>query len=82
MLSLTRVIKPLPKNPYKSHADSSNYRAISLNSVISKVIDHVLILFIKDKMVISQIEFAYKKSYSTSLCSYIVTETIQYYQTR
>ncbi len=47
------VIKPIPKNPLKSRADSSNYRAISINPVISKVIDHVMILIIKDKMVTS-----------------------------
>lgn len=76
------VIKPIPKNPLKSRADSSNYRAISINSVISKVIDHVMILIIKDKMVTSHMQFAYKESYSTSLCSYLVTETIQYYRTR
>ncbi len=27
-------------------------------------------------------QFAYKESYSKSLCSFLVTETIQYYQTR
>ncbi len=33
-------------------------------------------------MVTSHLEFAYKESYFTSLCSYLVTETIQYYQMR
>ncbi len=72
------LIKPIPKNPLKSRANSSNYRTISLNSIVSKIIDHVLILLIKDKIVTSHLQFAYKESYSTSLCSYLVTETIQY----
>ncbi len=33
-------------------------------------------------MVTSHLQFAYKESYSTPLCSYLVTETIQYYQMR
>ena len=41
-----------------------------------------LVLLMKDKMETSHLQFAYKESYSTSLCSYLVTETIQYYQTR
>ncbi len=45
-------------------------------------IDHVMILIIKDKMATSYLQFPYKASYFTSLCSYLVTETIQYYQTR
>ena len=36
----------------------------------------------KDKMVTSHLQFAYKESYSTSLCSYLITETIEYYHTR
>ncbi len=83
MLSFNRaVIKPIPKNPLKSRSDSSNYRAISINPVIKKVIDHVMILIIKDKMVTSHMQFPNKESYSASLCSYLVTEIIQYYRTR
>ncbi len=44
--------------------------------------DHVIISFIKDKIKTSHVQFAYKESYSISLCSFLVTETIQYYQTR
>ncbi len=76
------VIKPSPKNPHQSRADSSKCRAVSLNSSISKTIDRVLVLLIKDEIVTSHIQFAYKESYSPSLCSYLFTETIQYYQTR
>ena len=76
------VIKPIPKSSLKSHADSSNYRAISLNPIISKIIDHVIISIVKDKIMTSHLQFAYKESFSTSLCSFLVTETIQYYQAR
>ena len=76
------VIKPIPKNALKSNADSSNYRAISRNSIISKITDYIIISLIKDKITTSHFQFAYKETFSTSLCSFLVTETIQYYRTR
>ncbi len=50
------VIKPIPKSSLKSRADSSNYRAISLNSIISKITDHVIISTIKDKIMTSHLQ--------------------------
>ena len=84
MLSLTRqLVSPFPKillNLVLTRLIT--YRAIPLNSIISKIINHIIISLTKDKMVTSHLQFAYKESYSTSLCSYLITETIQYYQTR
>ena len=74
------VIKPIPKDKRKSLSDSSNYRAISKNSIISKIIDYVIIQLIDDKMTTSAYQFGYKGSFSTSLCSFLVSETIQYYR--
>ncbi len=76
------IIKPMPKSSLKSRTDSSNYRAIPLSSVIGKIIDHVIISIVKNKIMTSHIQFAYKESFSTSLCSFLVTEAIQYYQAR
>ena len=64
----------------KSLSVSSNYRAISKNSIISKIIDNIILLQIKDKLITSSYQFAYKEGYSTSLCSFLVAETIQYYR--
>ncbi len=74
------AIKPIPKSSLKSCAGSSNYRAISLNSIIRKIINHIIIS-IKDKIMTFHLQFAYKESFSTSLCSFLVTETVRYYQT-
>ena len=43
------IVKPIPKDKNKSLSDSKNYRAISKNSIISKVIDHVLIKLMDEK---------------------------------
>ena len=76
------IIKPIPKDKKKSMADSSNYRAISKNSIISKIIDYVIIQLIDDKMTTSDYQYGYKENFSTSLCSFLVTETIQYYRSQ
>ena len=74
------VIKPIPKNMQKSLSVSTNYRAISKNTIISKLIDYVMILQIEDKLTTSSYQFAYKEGFSTSMCSFLVSETIQYYK--
>ena len=76
------IVKPIPKNKSKSLSDSTNYRAISKNSIICKIIDHVLINLMGDKMNTSNYQFAYKAGFSTSLCSFLVAETISYYRSR
>ena len=37
------VIKPIPKNNQKSLADSKKYRAICKNSILSKILDYIII---------------------------------------
>ena len=76
------TIKPIPKNAQKSLSDSSNYRAISKNSIVSKIIDYIIIDLIPEHLDTSDFLFGYKKGFSTSLCSFLVSETIQYYRSR
>ena len=76
------VIKPIPKSKSKSCCDSSNYRAISLIPIISKLLDYVIISLMEDKLSTSHLQFAYKSDSSTALCTFLVIETIQYYRSR
>ena len=76
------VIKPIPKNKQKSLSDSKNYRAICKNSIQSKILDYIIIYQIENKLTTSPYQFAYKSGFSTSLCSFLVAETIQYYKSR
>ena len=76
------VIKPRPKNRQKSLSDSSNYRAISLCTVFGKLLDYVILFMISDHIETNSLQFAYKPEFSTSLCSFLVSETIQYYRTK
>ena len=76
------VIIPIPKNKQKSLSESSNYRAICKNTILSKILDYVLICQLEDNLNASDYRFAYKSGFSTSLCSFLVAETIQYYRSR
>ena len=76
------VIKPIPKNKQKSQSDSANYRAISKNTIISKIIDYVILFKISKNLSTSSFQFAYKKGFSTTLCSFLVAETLQYYKSQ
>ena len=76
------TFSPLIKNKRKNIADSDNYRAIALNSSLCKIFDYILINYFSKFFESSDYQFAYKKAYSTSLCSFNVMETIQYYRSR
>ena len=72
------IIKPIPKDKKKSLSDSKNYRAIAKNTIISKIIDNIILSLISNELSTSDYQFAYKKNFSTTLCSFLVAETIQY----
>ena len=76
------MIRPIPKNKLKSLNNSKNYRAISLNSVYSKLFDYILLNFIMDDIASSDLQYAYKANFSTSMCSFLVIETIDYYRSK
>ena len=73
------VIFPIVKNKQKSASDSNNYRGIALTSVISKLVDIIII----DKQPIfsksSDLQFGFKDKSSTTQCTFVMNEVIEYY---
>ena len=76
---LLSTLVPIPKNKRKSLNCSDNYRAIALSSGMGKLLDHILLVKCKDVFKTSPYQFGFKKSHSTSQCTFVVNETIQYY---
>ena len=72
---------PIPKSKRKSLDDSNNYRAISLNSILGKLFDNILLDFLQNDLNNSDYQFAYKKGVSTNMCTFLVSQTIEYYRT-
>ena len=74
----TTVI-PIPKNPRKSMTTSDNYRGISLSSILGKILDHFFLYKYKNALSASDRQFGFKKGLSTSNCSTVVNEVIDYF---
>ena len=78
--TLMSTIIPIPKNSRKSLNDSSNYRGISLSSIFCKIIDLIILDKYESVLKTSDYQFGFKKKHSTSQCTYVVQEVIQYYK--
>ena len=74
------TLVPIPKNKRKSVNVSDNYRAIALSSILGKVLDNLILLKYHDVFSTSDMQYGFKKSHSTTQCTFVVNEIVQYYQ--
>jgi hypothetical protein len=72
-------IIPIPKCTRKSLNDSNNYRAITLSSIICKIMDIVILNENKKVLVTSDVQFGFKPKSSTTHCAFVLDEIINYY---
>ena len=56
-----------------------NYRAIALSSILGKILDYIIITSQRNVIKTSDLQFGYKSSCSTIMCSPLVIETILYF---
>ena len=59
--------------------DVKNYRAIALSNAISKILEHILYDFIASEDAVDDFQFGFKKGHSTSDCTFVLKNTIDYY---
>jgi hypothetical protein len=76
---LLSTIIPIPKSRRKSSCDSENYRGIALSSVLCKLIDHVILKSNRNIFQTSDMQFGFKPKHSTTQCTFVLNEVIQYY---
>ena len=74
------TIVSIVKNKCGNLSESSNYRPIAHTTVISKVVESVLLLKCEEFLITSSNQFGYKKGHSTDLCNYALKEFIEYYK--
>ena len=79
---LLGTITPIVKNRRKSVNESSNYRAITLSSILGKLFD--IISLNQNRHIFKSLDqqFGFKPKHSTTACTFILTETAQYYNNR
>ena len=73
------ILFPLAKNNNKSLSNSDNYRAISINSLLCKLLEYVLIDKLESKLISNDFQFGFKSNSSTNFCTFAVEQAIQYY---
>ena len=72
-------IIPIPKGTKATLTDSDKYQSIAISSILSKVLDYIIIDNQKLALQTSNYQFGFKSKSSTVLCTTMVTETIQCY---
>ena len=73
---LVSTVIPIPKGKNTNVTVSANYRGIAHSSIISKIIDLILMNRYYDKLVTSELQFGFKEKRSTTMCSMILKESI------
>lgn len=58
---------------------SENYRGIALGSVIGKLFDRIILTKHWDVLKSSDLQFSFKPKHSTTQCSFVLNEVVQYY---
>ena len=72
----------IPKNMRSSLCSSSNYRGISLCSSICKVLDMAIMEQFGKYLCTSDLQFGFKPGISTTMCTAVYMETVNYYTCR
>ena len=78
---LLATITSIPKDARGNLCDSNCYRGITLCSLISKVLDIIIIIPYGSFLNTSDMQFTYKSGHSTSMCDLMVKEIVNYYLT-
>ena len=74
---LLGTMTPIIKN--NSSNNSSNYRTLTLGTSLAKLFDLVIINNQKSIFNTSELQFGFKKKSSTTMCAFMVQETISHY---
>ena len=72
----------IPKGARANVSDSNMYRSIAISSLLSKILNNIIIELQSIDISTSNHQFGFTSQSSTVLCSYMVIETIQYYLER
>ena len=73
---------PLIKDSRGKKQCSDNYRALTIGTGLSKLLDIVIKNQQTDKLRTSDLQFGFKEKSSTTICTFTVLETIEYYKSK
>ena len=76
---LLATVVPIVKDKLGDVCSSKNYRSLAISSVILKLIDWLIINIFGHFLELDDFQFGFQPNSSTSLCSWVVYETIDHY---
>ena len=68
---LISSLLPIIKDKLGDTSVSSNYRSITISSLVMKLFDWVIILLFGDHLELHDLQFSYQANVSTSMCTLI-----------
>ena len=78
-LFLRSTMIPIPKRGLSSSSNSDHFRSIAISSILSKILDNIIIDQQAHSLITSDYQFGLKPNSSTVLCTTMLVETVQYY---
>ena len=73
---------PLIKNPRGNKQSSDNYRSLTIGTGISKILEIIIKKQQSEALSTSDLQFGFKENSSTTMCTFMVLETIQYFRSK
>ena len=76
---LMATIIPLIKDKLGDAESSDNYRSIALSSVVLKIFDWIVLSLFSKTLDLDELQFSYQKNCSTTMCTWLVVESISHF---
>ena len=76
---LLATLVPIIKDKIGNIGSSNNYRSIAISSLILKILDWVILLLFGHILELDDRQFSYQEKCSTTMCTWLVIETIDYF---
>ena len=73
---------PLIKDRRGNSQNSDNYRALTIGTGLSKLLEIVILNRQTNALKTSELQYGFKSESSTTMCTFMVLETISYYKSR
>ena len=76
---LLSTLVPLLKNKRGNKCDSNNYRAIAISSLLGKLFDIIILKVQYTCLTTDVLQFGFKPHSSTTICTSLLRDTIEYF---
>ena len=73
---------PIVKDQNSSKSTSDNYRLIAISSIMLKILDYIILSLFSDSFEFTNLQFGFQKNCSTTMCTWTLNETINYFTNR